>query len=172
MENLPPAETLEHVNDLLLANSQTGLFVTTFYGILSIEDGGLDYTIAGHNPPILIRDDLNDVIEFKRGGTALGALPDISLSNNKISLKRGDCLVLYTDGVTEAFNTHNDMYGQARFLKLLHNLVEKSASQVIEAVEADLTNFRQGAPLSDDTTLLAIYRQPLQANQHGDGGAS
>ncbi len=172
MENLPPAETLEHVNDLLLANSQTGLFVTTFYGILSIEDGGLDYTIAGHNPPILIRDNLNDVIEFKRGGTALGALPDISLSNNKITLNYGDCLVLYTDGVTEAFNTHNDMYSQARFLKLLHKLVEKSASQVIKAVEADLTKFRQGAPLSDDTTLLAIYRQPLQANQHGDGGAS
>jgi sigma-B regulation protein RsbU (phosphoserine phosphatase) len=135
--------------------------VTTFYGILSIEDGGLDYTIAGHNPPILIRDNLYDVIEFKRGGTALGALPDISLSNNKITLNYGDCLVLYTDGVTEAFNTHNDMYSQARFLKLLHKLVEKSASQVIKAVEADLTKFRQGAPLSDDTTLLAIYRQPL-----------
>lgn len=169
MENLPPAETLEHVNDLLLVNSQNGLFITTFYGILSIEDGKLDYTIAGHNPPLLIRQNTKEVIEFKRGGTALGALPNISLSQNEVTLEPGDCLVLYTDGVTEAFDAQNQMYGQARFMQLLHKLIGKSAKQVIQAVETDLSDFRQGAALSDDTTLLAIYRQPLQTDQHRDG---
>ncbi len=172
MENLPPDETLEHVNDLLLVNSQNGLFITTFYGILSIEDGKLQYTIAGHNPPLLISQNTHEVVEFKRGGTALGALPNISLSQNEIILTPGDCLVLYTDGVTEAFNAQNQMYGQDRFMNLLHTLIGESATKVIEAVETDLESFRQGAALSDDTTLLAIYRQPLQANEHGDGGSS
>ena len=168
MESVSSAETLEHVNDLLLVNSQNGLFVTTFYGILSLKDGALEYTIAGHNPPMLIRQDSNDVTKFKRGGTALGALPDITLSKRNLTLNPGDCLVLYTDGVTEAFNGENQMYGEDRFLKLLHRKIGNSASQVIQAIESDLSDFRDNASLSDDTTILAIYRQPLQADQNGD----
>ena len=172
MESVSPAETLNHVNDLLLVNSQNGLFVTTFYGILSLEDGKLEYTIAGHNPPMLIRQESQNVIKFKRGGTALGALPDISLSKNTQTLEPGDCLVLYTDGVTEAFNEHNQMYGDDRFLRLLSSKIGKSASQVIQAIKSDLVEFRDNANLSDDTTILAISRQPLQADQNGDSGSS
>lgn len=172
MESASPAETLKHVNDLLLVNSQNGLFVTTFYGILSLENGKLEYTIAGHNPPILIRQESQEVIKFKRGGTALGALPDILLSKNTQILSPGDCLVLYTDGVTEAFDDQNQMYGDDRFLGLLRSQIGKPASQVIQAIKSDLSVFRNNANLSDDTTILAISRQPLQADQNGDSGSS
>ena len=164
MERTSSAETLERVNDLLLVNSQNGLFVTTFYGILSLEDGELEFTIAGHNPPMLMRYGTDDVTKFNRGGTALGALPDIKLTKRKQILNPGDCLVLYTDGVTEAFNGHNQMYGEDRFLKLLQRHIGKPATQVIQAIESDLSDFRDNANLSDDTTIFAIYRKILQTD--------
>jgi phosphoserine phosphatase RsbU/P len=158
LESNSPARTLEHVNDLLLDNSQNGLFVTTFYGILGLDAGLLSYTIAGHNPPFVIRNQNNDVLMLNKGGIALGALPDIQLPEHEIVLNPGDCLVLYTDGVTEAFNHHDQMYGDDRLMHVLHAQIGNKAQRVLEAIEADLTAFRDGAPLSDDTTTLAICR--------------
>lgn len=153
-----PANTLEHVNDLLLKNSQSGLFVTIFYGVLSLGDGKLSYSIAGHNPPFIISLSKNKVIPLQKGGVVLGALPNIKLFDHTQTLDHGDCLVLYTDGVTEAFSFLDLMYGEERFINLLSNLKGKSASAVISAIETDLENFRSGAPLSDDTTIFTIRR--------------
>jgi len=168
LESDSPAKTLEHVNDLLLDNSQNGLFVTTFYGILSLNDGQLTYTNAGHNPPLVIRQQHNDVITLKTGGIALGALPKIQLPQHTTILNPGDCLVLYTDGVTEAFNLQDQMYGDDRFMQVLKGLLGKKASFVLETLEADLAAFRDGAPLSDDTTTLAICRAKLLSDDNGD----
>jgi len=158
LESDSPSKTLELVNEFLLENSQNGLFVTTFYGILNLQDGNLSYTNAGHNRPVLIRHQQNDTTLLNKGGIALGALPKINLPLYETLLNQGDCLLLYTDGVTEAFNLHDQMYGDARFLKVINGLIGSSAHQVLEAIEADLAEFRGGAPLSDDTTLLAIRR--------------
>jgi phosphoserine phosphatase RsbU/P len=158
MESNSPATTLEHVNDLLLSNSQNGLFVTTFYGVLCLDDGNLTYTIAGHNPPLLIRYQTNQVITFDKGGIALGALPDINLEQRQVRLNPGDCLVLFTDGVTEAFNIRDQMYGDDRLKGILETTIGQNASHVLETLETDLEAFREDAPLSDDTTMLAIYR--------------
>ncbi|MEA3326402.1 MAG: PP2C family protein-serine/threonine phosphatase, partial [Chloroflexota bacterium] len=167
-ESTSTAETLERVNDLLLVNSQNGLFVTTFYAILSIDDGTLNYTMAGHNPPFVIRDQQNKVVEFSKGGIALGALPDIHLQQNQIILDPGDCLILYTDGVTEAFDLQDQMYGEKRLRQLLQKTIGERAKVVLENLETDLNNFRGSAPLSDDTTILAISRLKSLTNEHGD----
>ncbi len=167
-ESTSPSETLERVNDLLLVNSQNGLFVTTFYGILSMEDGTLKYTIAGHNPPFLIKYQENEVITFSKGGIALGALPDIKLQQNQVTLDPGDCLILYTDGVTEAFNFEDQMYGEKRLRQLLQKTVGERAKVVLENLETDLNGFRGSAPLSDDTTMLAISRSKSLTNEHRD----
>ena len=154
------AKTLEQVNELLLANSQNGLFVTTFYGILSLQDGTLTYTIAGHNPPVMTRFKTKDVFMLEKGGIALGALPNVHLPEKQIKLEPGDCLVLYTDGVTEAFNSHGIMYGEDRLKDMLGTAIGESAKSVIERLKLDLADFRGDAPLSDDTTILAISRYP------------
>lgn len=167
VETSEPAATLERVNQLLLDNSQNGLFVTTFYGILSLEDGRLSYTTAGHNPPFIIRRQHNDVIALKKGGIALGALLDIHLPQHETTLEPDDCLVLYTDGVTEAFNSHDQMYGDERLMRVLKRMIGERSSTVLEALEEDLAEFRDGAPLSDDTTLLAICRQASLRDDHG-----
>lgn len=167
VESASPARTLEHVNDLLLDNSQNGLFVTTFYGILSLEDGQLSYTIAGHNPPLIISHQRNEIIPLQKGGVALGALPDIHLSDHELVLNPGDCLVLYTDGVTEAFNLQDQMYGEDRLIHVLNTQIGEKASAVLAAMETDLAEFRDGAPLSDDTTMLSICRALSLGNQDG-----
>jgi sigma-B regulation protein RsbU (phosphoserine phosphatase) len=107
---------------------------------------------------VVIRHQNNDLVLLKTGGIALGALPEIQLPEFETVLNPGDCLVLYTDGVTEAFNRQDQMYGDDRFLRVLDRLTGKNAVTVLEALETDLAEFRDGAPLSDDTTLLAICR--------------
>ena len=171
-EMTSPARTLEHVNDLLLKNSQNGLFVTTFYGILNLDDGQLTYTIAGHNPPLIIRQQHNDIIMLKKGGIALGALPDIHLQQRETVLAPGDCLLLYTDGLTEAFNLEDEMYGDDRLIEVLSTVIGTPPSAVLDVIEADLDRFRNGAPLSDDTTMLAICRSNSLRDDHGNTGTS
>lgn len=168
LESDSPSSTLERVNDLLLANSQNGLFVTTFYGILSLQNGLLDYSVAGHNPPLILRCQEKEIIELEKGGMAIGALPDIKLNQNQEILHPGDCIVLYTDGVTEAFNFDDQMYGDERLSDILMASIGQPARNVIDLVKKDLDNFRGNAPLSDDTTILAICRNPLFADHHGD----
>lgn len=168
LEHKSPAKTLEHVNDLLLTNSQNGLFVTTFYGVLSLDDGLLIYTIAGHNPPMVIQHQTHKVVEFAKGGIALGALPDIHLQQTQVILNHGDCLVLYTDGVSEAFNLYDQMYGVKRLKRVLLTSDNESASSVLATLVADLKKFRANAPLSDDTTILAISRNLSFADKNGD----
>ena len=172
LESTSPARTLERVNELLLMNSQNGLFVTTFYGLLDMADGILTYTIAGHNPPLVIRNRQEKVEALDRGGIALGALPDIHLEDRQLELDPGDCLLLYTDGVTEAFDDNDKMYGTPRLLTLLSQTFGLSAHQVLANLENDLQEFRDSAPLSDDTTILAICRENSLTDQDRDGGLS
>ena len=172
VEFTSPAKTLEHVNDLLLKNSQNGLFVTTFYGILNLDDGRLIYTNGGHNPPVVLRLQLNEIQELEKGGIALGVLPDIHLQQHETVLDPGDCLILFTDGLTEAFNHDEQMYGDDRLIALLGSLIGKSASEVLDVLRADHTDFLDGAPLSDDTTMLAIYRSPFLGDDNGDPGTA
>lgn len=163
-----PNQTLERVNELLLSNSQYGLFVTVFYGLISLEQGLLTYTNAGHNPPVITQFHSNDLRMLQKGGIALGALNDIHLEQHQTYIKPGDCLVLYTDGVTEAFNGQDQMYGDERLFEVLGKSIGLSAPDVVEGLEADLKSFRDNNPLSDDTTILAICRTRSLADQNGD----
>jgi len=172
LESNSPARTLERVNDLLLENSKNGFFITTYYGILSLKTGKLDYTIAGHNPPLVLRFNSKQVTALEKGGIALGALPDIELENQQLILNPGDCLVLYTDGVTEAFNFQDQMYGEDRLIRILKSSIGKNARFALEKIENDLDEFREGAPLSDDTTILTICRSLLLTDQNGDLGST
>lgn len=168
LESDSPAETLEHVNNLLLMDSQNGLFVTVFYGILDLYTGHLTFSIAGHNPPWVLRYQEQRVEGLEKGGIALGAMENISLAEQTLELLPGDCLLSYTDGVTEAFNYADEMYGDDRLKEVLQNSIGKPATKVLEDLDADLEAFRDNAPLSDDTTILAICRSALLTNENRD----
>ena len=172
LESDSPAETLEHVNDLLLMDSQNGLFVTVFHGILDLGTGLLTFSIAGHNPPLVLRYKEHRVDCLEKGGIALGAMEKISLAERRLELSPGDCLLSYTDGVTEAFNDSDQMYGDKRLREVLQTSIGKPASKVLEGLEADLQTFRGDEPLSDDTTILAICRAVSLTDENRNIGST
>ena len=158
LESNSTARTLEKVNDLLLLDSQNGLFVTVFYAILDRRTGSLRYTNAGHNRPFLLEASTHTMVELKQGGIAIGAMPNIVLPESEITLAQGDCLVMHTDGVTEAFDAAGNMYGDIRYRKMLRRSLDFSTQEILNRIEADLDDFRQATTLSDDITLLALKR--------------
>src|SRR5205823_3639520 len=117
----------------------------------------LAYANAGHNPPILVR--ANGTAEMlEGGGPVLGILSIASYSEMHASLQRGDMLVLYSDGVTEANNPAFDQFDEPRFIEVLQDSRHQPAAAIIEAVNKGLTEFCAGAPQADDITLVVAKR--------------
>lgn len=158
LEDISPAQTLERVNHLLQLDSSQGFFVTVFYGIVHHETGIMEYCIAGHNPPYYLNHAQKEVSALPRGGIALGAMPDIHLKNQSIQLQQGDACVLYTDGITETFNSNGIPFGNLRFERSLAKTIDISAQELLDIIEQDVKTFRATAPTSDDTTILVIKR--------------
>ncbi len=156
-ESPSPARTLEKVNKMLQVNSQGGFFVTVFYAIVDLKTGKVSYTCAGHNPPVLLSQN-RAAQQLPRGGIALGILDEVFLQDQELLLQQGDTLVLYTDGITEAINRDQALYGLERFLKVLEANRKLSSAQLIQATLADLELFREGEVFSDDITQLVIKR--------------
>jgi sigma-B regulation protein RsbU (phosphoserine phosphatase) len=151
-----PARVLEHVNDLLLSNSQNGLFVTAFYAILDLDSGHLTYANAGHNLPLIVYGKTRQVDHLEHGGTALGAFGIIELFDHHFQLQPGDFLLLYTDGATETFSPAGEIYGEERLSQAMQWIEITSARAILDQIDADLARFRQNEPLSDDLTLLVV----------------
>jgi len=156
LETPSPAAALSRVNDLLLPDTKQGMFVTAVYVVLDQTTGELTYTNAGHNPPLVIRKDT--VEKLTRTGVALGAWSDSVFEEKTITLEPGDSLLLYTDGLTEAFNLEGDMFGEERLLRAIGWQETDSADDMIKKVEAALDDFIADAPPSDDLTMLAVRR--------------
>ena len=152
-----PADVLQKVNSLMMANNDAGLFVTAVYAILDTRSGELVYANAGHNLPYVIRQG-KAVTALKGGGISLGAMPEIQLPEHTVTLEKGDCLLLYTDGVTETFSESGETFGDERLLETLSQVGDCTSQSVIEKVQDSLHAFRGNTPPSDDVTLVSIHR--------------
>ena len=163
LKGISVAECIEYANHLLCNESTSCMFVTVFYGILNTRTGEIEYVNAGHNPPWVIREDGTVEEVALTGGTVLGFLEDEKFDSKKIRMNPGDCLFLYTDGVTEAFNANNEAFGDNRLEDLLKQTGTKPVKELVdEAVEA-VNQFTGNVPQSDDITMLAIrYLGPPQ----------
>ena len=149
------SECMQYVNNLLCTESVSSMFVTVFYGILNTQTGEVDYVNAGHNPPYILSSGGISQVEITNG-LPLGVLEDFSFESKKIQLKRGDQLLLYTDGVVEAFNLEEIAYGEERFENFLHHSLNLPVETIIKKSFTDVADFAGGAPQSDDITLLGI----------------
>ncbi len=156
IETTSPAAALRRVNDLLVPDTHQGMFVTAVYAVLDLETGELTYTNAGHNPPLWVRKDT--VEKLTRTGVALGAAEEARMDERVIRLEAGDSILFYTDGLTEAFNLEDDMFGEERLLRVLGWESSASAEAMITAVETALNEFVGDFPASDDLTMLAVRR--------------
>ena len=150
-----PADILAKANARLAENNDADMFVTVWLGILAPKTGVLTYANAGHNFPIIKHEDKSVEWIRSKPSLVLAAMPNAKYKSFEITLKPGDTLFLYTDGVTEAVNTAMELYGEKR----LENVVIHSSGHVCSDVEADVLKFANGAEQADDMTMLALkYR--------------
>src|SRR4030042_6144365 len=156
-----PAAVLKQVNNLLVPDSKHGMFVTIFYGVFSLSTGRVIYANAGHNPPIVKQIDREELIELTRTSMSLGIFNDIEVEEREMQLHPGDWMLLYTDGVTEAFSANEEIFGTDRLYKLLLEYQFVSANGLLDRIEGSVNKFIEGTDLSDDMTLTAIYRKLL-----------
>lgn len=155
-----PREVLLRVNNLLVPDSRQGMFVTLVYAELSLDTGEMVFANAGHNPPLSFKASTGNIFEHNRDAMALGVFPDIEIQESKIVLEKGDLMFFYTDGITEAFSLHDELFGLERLKAIIQKSSYRSARELLEQVEASVFDFSEGMSQSDDVTLVVIYRQP------------
>jgi sigma-B regulation protein RsbU (phosphoserine phosphatase) len=152
--NHTASEAIRGANDLIAEDDRSSMFVTLFYGVLDPRGRTLTYVNAGHNPPLMLRRD--NIIMLEAKGIALGVMPNIELEEKEISLRDGDIVVLYTDGVTEAINNREEQFGQERLIRLIEEGCNLPAQELIKRIQQEITAFSQGQPQFDDITLMVL----------------
>jgi sigma-B regulation protein RsbU (phosphoserine phosphatase) len=155
-----PAEVLLRANRLILADSRSGLFVTCFYLILETQSGQLTYANGGHNYPLLYEVSTGQVRPLRAQGIVLGIIPDPRFEQLETTMRPGDVLLLYTDGVTEAMTPQRELFGDDRLAAVLRANHHRGPQEIINAVLAALSEFAAGQPQSDDITMVVVKRSP------------
>jgi sigma-B regulation protein RsbU (phosphoserine phosphatase) len=151
-----PAMAISNANAIIAADSKAGMFVTLFYGILEEDNYTLTYVNAGHNPPIICHSDDEHLTELTATGIAIGALSDAEYTAATATLKAGDIIVLYTDGITEAENAQQDMFGEERLNEVIRACRKQPAEEIITTIIESVRTFTGGFAQSDDITLMVI----------------
>lgn len=149
-------EIIQESNDLITADASAGMFVTLFYCVLDRESGHLVYVNAGHNPPIHYRNESGTLHTLLPTGMAMGVMPGNTYSVGEISLAPGDVIVLYTDGVTEAFNVAGEEFGEGRLMDIVIASHDRRAGEILENIFSGVRAFIGGADQSDDITVVVI----------------
>ena len=147
-------------NDKLCENNESGMFVTAWMGILDLPTGMMQFANAGHNPPLLKRSDGEYEFLKARPGFVLAGMEGMRYRCGEITLQPGDRLFLYTDGVTEATNTENNLYGESRLVTFMNQNATMEADALLPALKTNIDEFVGEAPQFDDITMLLLdYKQ-------------
>lgn len=153
---IPPAEALTNANRQLCENNNADLFVTCWAGVYDTETGKLTFVNAGHNPPVLLRKGEKPYYIRQRGGFVLAGMEDFRYRQEEIQLDPGDEMFFYTDGVTEATDAGNRLYGEERLLGCLEKNSEKSVREQLTALKNDIDAFVGGIDQFDDITIMGM----------------
>lgn len=155
----PPAECLARANDLLAEGNDAAMFVTVLYAVLDAASGELSWCNAGHTPPLLRRTDGRVEPLENRPETAIGLFAGLPYQTHTTRLAPGETVLLYTDGVTEAFDPALEAFGDARLYEALV-AIEDGPRGAVERIVATVDEFAAGAEQSDDICVLAVRRLP------------
>jgi serine phosphatase RsbU (regulator of sigma subunit) len=148
---------LQTFNNVVCQVTSGRRFISMFYGRLCPRSHSLEYTNAGHNPPLVIRAG-TDPSPLDKGGPVLGVLPDSHYESEKISLRQGDVLVLYTDGAVEAENPAGEQYSAERLSRTVGLHLQQNASELIDTIYTSVIQFRKTTSLADDLTLVLLKK--------------
>ncbi len=163
---IDPARVFNHVNRFLCDHSEVGRYATMFFGILD-RKGHLEFINAGHPSPFLIRRGVAEEA-FTEGSYPVGLVPEAQYTSVYLKLEPGDTLVLFSDGVTEAMDPDEQMFGTARLKQLLTGQLECPLEQLQKCVLEGVENFARGAHQADDLTLLIVRYRAAAATPDTD----
>jgi phosphoserine phosphatase RsbU/P len=147
---------LREANRFICRDAQSSMFVTVFSAILDPERQTLSCINAGHNPPLVVRGDSGVVTFLRQDGIAMGVIPEMVINEDVVTLKPGDLVVMYTDGVTEAFNDKMEEFGEERLTEIARTCRFLPAGEVIRRILSAIHAFTGNTPQSDDITLVVL----------------
>ena len=152
-------------NEKLCENNESGMFVTAWMGILDLTTGNVQFANAGHNPPLLKRADGSFEYLKTRAGFVLAGMEGVRYRVGEITLNEGDRLFLYTDGVPEATNVENKLYGEDRLLTFMNQNATVEATKLLPSLKANIDEFVGEAPQFDDITMLMFDYKPKKGGE-------
>jgi sigma-B regulation protein RsbU (phosphoserine phosphatase) len=153
-----PDRILSCVNNVLAADNDSCMFATVFCAILDIRSGEVRFANGGHNPPLLLDSRGTRYLTLK-AGFVLGPMQDTVYETERLFMQPGDTLFLYTDGVTEAANIEDKLFGEVRLLNALQSGPKDELVEMIHNIRDEVTRHANGALQSDDVTMLAVKYQ-------------
>jgi sigma-B regulation protein RsbU (phosphoserine phosphatase) len=156
-----PARTFNHVNRFLCDHAEVGRYATMFFGILE-DSGKLEYINAGHPSPILLRKETTEEA-FTEGSFPVGLVPEAEFTTACLQLEPDDTLVLFSDGVTEAMDPEEELYGVARLREVLQGKTALPLDEIQKTVLESVENFARGARQADDLTILVVRYRAVAA---------
>ena len=165
-----PGEILTSANDAICSNNQAEMFVTVWVGILEISTGKLTAANAGHEFPALMRAGGEFELFQDKHGFVIGGLEGVKYKQYELQLEPGDKLFVYTDGVAEATDAKEELFGTDRMLKALNEAKDQGPKELLHSVRQSIDQFVQDAEQFDDLTMLCVaYRGPKEKRE-GAGG--
>ena len=151
-------QALRQVNGDIYRDSPVDKFITSIYCNLDYESHELSYVNSGHNPPYIVRANDNRIEELDQGGLMLGIMEEIDLPKATLSIDKGDILMLFSDGVTEATNPSGELFSEERFEQWLLDHIQLSAEEMKDALLKTLRDYADGSSQSDDITFIIVKR--------------
>jgi len=157
---LSPGGAFSIVNDVLAEHVPTDQFETGFYGILNLRTHKFRYSSAGHNPPLFRRASTGEVTELENvGGIPLKIMEHQRYEEAEVSIEPGDQILLYTDGVTEAFNPEHEMFGEGRLRDVVRGFGDLLPKTLIDETMRQVREFVREEPFHDDMTMVSFRRE-------------
>jgi sigma-B regulation protein RsbU (phosphoserine phosphatase) len=147
-----------HINTLVYEASSDNRYATFFYAQYEPEHRRLRYVNAGHNPPIVCRKrgEESVFLRLEEGGTVVGVFPTFPFREGQMQLERGDVLVVFTDGISEAMNIADEEFDEERLFQALRTCDARSAADVVTYILEKVDGFTAGAKQHDDMTVVVV----------------
>jgi len=162
---MPIEQVFTTANEKLCEGNEAGMFVTAWMGLLNVKTGHVTFANAGHNPPLLRQNGSEFIYHKTRAGFVLAGMEGVRYRKFELQLQPGDTIYLYTDGVTEATNAEEKLYGEQRLLQQLNQHHGDSAQTICDAVKTDVDTFVGEAEQFDDITMLCLTWHGPQAEE-------
>ena len=149
------SEAIEIANNILCTGNEAEMFITLWVGVLDLTNGNLNFVSAGHNPPIFVKNGVPEYVKTK-SGFVLAGMEGMIYKANSTTLEKGNLVYIYTDGVTEADNESEELFGEDRLLECFQNTDEASAEDIIIRINNAVNDFVRDNNQFDDMTMLCF----------------